>query len=191
MVSPNIAVSYLFVWLDLEQELDPPRMCALDLPGEHAEDDDLGEPDPTYFGSHPDELEARPTGLLLFFCWAELFLYSTVVALTVLLSMGSWNGHDGACPRAWSMPDLFIQGRTGIRVRNNADFAKRWRARAQVQAYRLEQRLASFFTTPEQDAYLLAKAGPAALSAIPRRIVTFRMLRKRALQVRNSLSPNP
>ena len=88
------------------------------------------------------------------------------------------------------MPDLFIQGRTGIRVRNNADLAKRWRARAQVQAYRLEQRLASFFTTPEQDAYLLAKAGPAALSAIPRQIVTFRMLRKRALQVRKSLSPN-
>lgn len=53
-----------------------------------------------------------------------------------------------------------------------------------MQAYRLEQRLASFYTTPEQDAYLLAKTGPAALSAIPRQIVTFRMLRKHALQVR-------
>ena len=68
--------------------------------------------------------------------------------------------------------------------RHNAELVTRWRGRAQVQAYRLEQRLASFFTTPEQDAYLLSKTGPAALSAIPRQIVTFRMLRKRALQVR-------
>lgn len=73
--------------------------------------------------------------------------------------------------------------------RNNAELARRWRARAQVQAYRLEQRLASFATTPEQDAYLLAKTGPAALSAIPRQIVTFRMLRKRALQVRARARP--
>ena len=53
-----------------------------------------------------------------------------------------------------------------------------------MQAYRLEQRLASFHTTAEQDAYLLSKAGPSALGAVPRQIVTFRMLRKRALQVR-------
>ena len=65
------------------------------------------------------------------------------------------------------------------------------RARAQVQAYRLEQRLASFYTTPEQDAFLLAKTGPAALSAIPRQIVTFRMLRKRALQVLKPVALNP
>ncbi|KAK9845959.1 hypothetical protein WJX81_006882 [Elliptochloris bilobata] len=96
-------VNYFFT-----QELDPPRLCALDLPGEHAEDDDLGGPDSAYFGSHPDELE--------------------------------------------------------------------------VQAYRLEQRLMSFPTTPEQDAVLLAKSGPSALSAVPRQIVAFRMLRKRALQ---------
>lgn len=55
-------VCAIFLLIGLEQELDPPRLCALDLPGEHAEDDDLGEPDPTYFGSHPDELEACPTG---------------------------------------------------------------------------------------------------------------------------------
>ena len=42
------------------QEHDPPRLCALDLPGEHAEGDDLGEPDAFYFSEHPDELEARP-----------------------------------------------------------------------------------------------------------------------------------
>ena len=59
-------------------------MCALDLPGEHAEDDDLGEPDPTYFGSHPDELEARPTGFLLF-----LLLGSTILVL-------HYGGTDGA-----------------------------------------------------------------------------------------------
>lgn len=82
------------------------------------------------------------------------------------------------------------QGREGTRGRNEAELAKRWRARAQVQAYRLEQRLASFFTTPEQDAYLLSKTGPAALSAIPRQIVTFRMLRKRALQVLHNPTRN-
>lgn len=43
------------------QEHDPPRLCALDLPGEQAEGDDLGEPDSYYFSEHPDELEAWPS----------------------------------------------------------------------------------------------------------------------------------
>ena len=45
----------------------------------------------------------------------------------------------------------------------------------------MEQRLAAFPTTEEQDARLLARTGPAARNPISRQIVTFRMLRKRAL----------
>jgi hypothetical protein len=52
---------------------------------------------------------------------------------------------------------------------------------AQVHAYGMEQRLAAFPTTEEQDARLLARTGPSALNPISRQIVTFRMLRKRAL----------
>ena len=48
-------------------------------------------------------------------------------------------------------------------------------------AYGMEQRLAAFPTTEEQDGRLLARIGPSALSPINRQIVTFRMLRKRAL----------
>ena len=84
-------------------------MCALDLPGEHAEDDDLGEPDPSYFGSHPDELEVRPTGFLLR-CRAAMFQHTNMVAVIMLLLIMSWNGHNGACPRARSILDSFVRG---------------------------------------------------------------------------------
>ena len=45
----------------------------------------------------------------------------------------------------------------------------------------MEQRLGGFPTTAEQDARLLGRTGPSALGPIARQIVTFRMLRKRAI----------
>lgn len=45
----------------------------------------------------------------------------------------------------------------------------------------MEQRLGGFPTTAEQDARLLGRTGPSALGRIARQIVTFRMLRKRAI----------
>ncbi len=48
-------------YIVVRQDHDPPRLCALDLPGEHAEGDDLGEHDSHYFSERADELEARPS----------------------------------------------------------------------------------------------------------------------------------